>query len=358
MDILIRGYYGKGNFGDDALLVSAIDIIREQYPNSNLYCDVDQSYLTQYSLSKPCLDNYDITFYGGGTQFFSFFEHSFFKKLEYILKKGKLIKVISSKLRKKKPDSSIKVMIGMGLGPFVDPSVERKTKSILENAEVVHVRDDFSLEHCKKWGIQASKYVDLCFYTKRFNAMANRTNKEKDSYDIGFIVRDWEYRETDYLNSLIEAAKELQCSGVSSRFIIFSSKEDKKSRSRLITAGVDFLEWYDDESRFEDFMQELNSHSVFISARFHGAIFASLLNKPFAIISIDRKLDYYAGLFDFDNVIDPDSKKDRVIEVYNHITENRSNYCDAIIQSNNSNFKAAQDSINAIKLAIEKANLS
>ena len=299
-----------------------------------------------------------MVFYGGGTQFFSFSEHSFFKKLEYVLKKGKLLRVIKSKFRKMKPDSSLKIMIGMGLGPFVDKDVERKTKSIIETAEVVHVRDDFSLAHCKNWGIAASKYVDLCFYTERFNDIAKKANTEKDFYDVGFIVRDWGYRETDYADKLIAAAKELKALGVSSRFIIFSSKEDEKSRSKLMTAGVDFLEWYDDESRFEEFMLELNRHNMFITARFHGAIFASLLNKPFAIISIDRKLEYYADLFDFDNIIDPDSEKERVIDVYNSIKANYSDYCDAIIKSNNSSFRAAKDSINAIKQVIEKAKFS
>jgi len=75
------------------------------------------------------------------------------------------------------------------------------------------------------------------------------------------------------------------------QFIVFSDLRDNDWLNTLKLINEDILVWNPDIDRIENFMDKLNNFDLFISARFHGVIFSTLLNKPAISIAIEPKLE-------------------------------------------------------------------
>lgn len=360
--IVIRGGYGLYNFGDDALIVALYQYLMNNGLSKKdvaLMC-VPSNYLNQ-QLDNPLLIDYntiksDISIehliYGGGTQFYSFDSQNARKVRDILLKnplsifekiKNRIILYRRSKYVENKFNianyASHIYQIGVGVGPFskTDSAVENKTADLFKKSDFVSVRDVFAFNKCKDWGVtNVSQSPDLC-YIMDVSAYSNKSNSIKN---IAVIVRDWNHTGADkYYTQVSKFVEEYRRLGYHVQYISLDKKMDIYWMKFFKDKNEDYIQWDSDIMTFDNFYKKLSGFELVITARFHGAIFASMMGIPFITIEVEQKLrmvaeNYKAGAYVWDNNFE-------LYQLQNHITAIESNYEQHknVIQKNSLVFK-------------------
>jgi polysaccharide pyruvyl transferase WcaK-like protein len=138
------------------------------------------------------------------------------------------------------------------------------------------------------WNIPAVLGADVVFssYFKQPDIIKSTNSRSKKK--IGIIVRDWDWEKSgnSYISTLIEFYKSY--SNAELQFIVFAPAKDKHWITMLKKENV--LIWDPQKYSINSFLEELNLFDAFITARYHGAIIASLLKKPVICVEIEPKL--------------------------------------------------------------------
>jgi polysaccharide pyruvyl transferase WcaK-like protein len=303
-DIVIKGGYGLRNFGDDALMYYLIKSIECKVPGAIVSLDCKKAkYITNWlpniSFAHPYQVPKKVYVYGGGTLYYSFPKKieakSLWEKVKLALSSPSLVgnKLLANQRKRKFENSNVKkVMLGLGFGPFHLQNKQYEQAIIdVRSTDVVCVRDTKSFEFVnahKKGGFHGT---DICFAKGIVNN--NASNRSEKITSIGVIIRDWNYgtEEDNYKDNLLQAVALLRKNNYIVQFVVFSDLRDKDWISTLKHCNEDYITWNPDNNTIESFMDQLNLFDLFISARFHGIIFSSLLNKPAISIAIEPKLE-------------------------------------------------------------------
>ena len=328
----IRGGYGLYNFGDDALIVALYQNLLSNSISKNdilLFC-TKSKYLNK-QLNNPNIADYnqlnssiqiDHLIYGGGTQFYSFHQNNQKKLKDIVLKDptqifSKIKNQITLLLRKKYIESKFQIadfakniyLIGVGVGPFSTENnlIETKTANLFRKSKFISVRDQFSYDKCREWQIsEFMKSPDLC-YIIEVSAYLNKSNSLKK---IGVIVRDWNHTGSHaYYDKIIAFVKKLRTENYDVVFISMDKKSDIFWTKYFIDHKENYIQWNADKMTFEDFYALLSQFDLHITARFHGAVFASMLHIPFITIEVEQKLkmiadNYEGGAYCWENDFD------------------------------------------------------
>lgn len=316
--IIIRGGYGLSNFGDDALMVTIYNHISQITNQSKitLLCKkvgyieklLPEAKVINYNKIKDSsLNGCSTLVYGGGTQFYSFERKKENKITKLFLYPRKTLNNLVVKIRKKIWGSKYIenkfaiaehfdniILIGIGLGPFQasNSRIEEKTKLLLNRARYVSVRDEFALNKCEEWGVPNYTYTpDIC-YSFKSPFLETYKNASNAVRKIGVIVRDWAHDEKgeQYYTTLCKSVELLRAEGFDVKFIIFDQDSDLFWLKLLKKQESSFLAWNPNKHSIDGFLEELSNFDLFITARFHGAVFASLLGKPFITVEVEQKL--------------------------------------------------------------------
>ncbi|KAA2239194.1 polysaccharide pyruvyl transferase family protein [Chitinophaga agrisoli] len=317
LKVLVKGAYGHANFGDDALMWTIERFFNDQFPeldvwfsagNEGDYCAKLLSRAGFINYSKLKEMEVDVMVYGGGTQFFLFngnrsgiryHAQNFTRLLRS--NPGVLVKKIHRKLFGTQLEG-IKAAhvagLGLGLGPFNDDNTRVKDiKHLVNSLEYLYVRDEVSLEYCHQWCMhKAGLGADICFssYGTAGVLPLNGFHPKGpgDKRKIGVIVRDWDHEQEGraYYEPLLRAMEEMNGND-EFVFIIFSPVKDKMWRRLLSERNKPYISWDPATQSIPAFMAQLNTFDGFITARYHGAVFAALLNKPAICIEIEPKLE-------------------------------------------------------------------
>ncbi len=318
--IIIRGGYGLTNFGDDALMYILIKKLMEHYHNEDiaLLCK-SSSYIKKLIPSCTILDSRkndiyaktDIILYGGGTQFYSFSGTSskqrllkyiinpslFVKKLLLKIKRNSIPKII---LYKEDIETKSTGAIGIGVGPFEGNNfTEEETKKLFLKMDFIAVRDIYSINKCKIWGLEKTQHFsDLCYLFDNKDLNISEQNINSKVKSIGIIVRDWPHTDkgSAYYTKIEPLIHKLKNNGYNVNIIIFAKGRDSFWLERLKNVQ-NVIQWNPDKQTINEFITTLNLFDLFISARYHGAIFSALLNKPFISISVEQKLDMISDIY-------------------------------------------------------------
>ncbi|UPT77165.1 polysaccharide pyruvyl transferase family protein [Sulfurovum sp. XGS-02] len=314
--IAILGGYGLGNFGDDALMYILYKKISSIYKSEDIaFICTPEKYLSSIvddsdiiGFNKINTIQTDLLLYGGGTQFYSFKpKKNILAKILYYIKHPKdfsyrlFSKLAAMNIYNQKNIQNRIAAIGIGVGPFLedaDQSIEQNTKKLFLKMDFVGVRDTYSYEKCKDWGVKDAKlYSDLCFLMDDEYAIENKRSVNTLK-KIGIIVRDWDQTDEGaaYYEKIIPLCSELTLKGYEVNIIIFSLKRDLYWCNKLKT-NTNVLFWNPNEDNIDTFLKLLDNFDLFITARYHGAIFASLLEKPFIAIGVEQKLELISDLY-------------------------------------------------------------
>lgn len=311
---IVRGNFAEGNFGDDALLLAAHNLLMRHYPADRIRYECPAlAYRQDEACEARTASRLDIfranaIIYGGGTQFFSFpnsghgnGKRSLLRQTASIMRRVPASLYIKARAWRENVIAS--AGIGLGFGPFVPNSPATQAAGKLAAAmSFLWVRDAASLAFCASCGAGgAFQSSDLCFLPSFQNLhVATRSQPSPATMPrVGFVLRDWHYSGKDGLPvaPYVQAAAECRKKGLQVQFFIFSPKRDQQTLRELAAAGENVICWNPQSMRITDYVTMLDSCDLLVTQRFHAAIFSLLLGKPFMAVGIEPKLDMVADMY-------------------------------------------------------------
>lgn len=315
MEILVKGAYGHANFGDDALMCCLENFFIEHFSEMNItFCANNDAEYSDRLLSKADFVNIsknkrpkaDLLVYGGGTQFFLFNKGS--GGIRHLIKQFRrlILNSPATLIAKMKERISGKPIaepathvaaVGIGLGPF-HPSNKRTAYigKLVRRFNFLYVRDDQSLQYCIDWNCEeVGLGADICFSSYLGLSKRDRDGgiRIKQRKRIGVIVRDWvhDVAGSAYNAPLLDVIGSYDNSDeYEFIFVIFSLIKDVKWLDLLRREKRSFIAWDPMLQTLSDFTDILNDFDGFLTARYHGGVFAAILNKPAVCVEIEPKL--------------------------------------------------------------------
>ena len=311
INIKVLGSYGESNFGDDALLHSIHKYFMTEFSEHNVIYEsqdgrikfIEKNNKLEIVGTSENTEHPSVTIYGGGTQFYSFKEQNFFTKPLFLIKllssPKNLLKYINYKFNNNSHKSIHKtIALGIGLGPFVDNTIKDKAFYTLSKMDYASVRDSYSYDQSIIRGLKnIDHHTDICYSMESNKFILNK--EIRSIKHIGVIVRDWNLEKNgrkyyEQISSFVELKKS---EGYLITYIVFSSIQDAYWINKLKKANENLLVWNSEKNNLNNFIVELSKFDLFITARYHGAIFSSLLRKPFITIEIDPKLKLLSEVY-------------------------------------------------------------
>jgi len=306
-NILLRGYYGFGNAGDDALLQTIlksiesfdrnITIISKNPLPLNLMKKNKNVELNNINLVKAMFIN-DVVIYGGGSQLQDF---GTFKNFLTLLRS--LILNWIMKLRNKKV-----VYLGISIGPISSLRGKYLVKKIMKSCDLVIVRDQESFDFLMNISEDLSKYMlspdlVLSFERDRKLAYIKEENIQK-TLGINLMphyseIKKDEKVEKIFMNNIVALIKENP--EIKIKFFQFQNKSimnDERTYEKLkkhiavqnIKVKVEFIKY----KNIENLVSEMRNCNFFIGMRLHSAVLCDVLKIPHIMLSYHPKGIGYA----------------------------------------------------------------
>ena len=303
--ILLVGYYGKGNFGDDVLLSATYGIVKNAFPDGLFSIIIDgdkggyvEAMFGDMKILKPARHGaFDLIIHGGGGVFFDFqtydLLHQMMERLirffgfHRFLSLEKMARKVTNKSR---TSTTHRLGFGIGVGTFSAGSPRLfYSLPIIADFDALWVRDAQSIQNLKRFSsamraeqIQGS---DLAFLTEYWieEPILQRINSSRAR--LGIILRDWPGMDLEKYNEIIKKlAREYDITG-----FIFDQHTDPQCQALL--APYKTYIWRPEVMRIADFTRILGQQNVLLTSRAHGAICGACLGIPSVIVNIEPKLE-------------------------------------------------------------------
>ncbi|CEN79737.1 polysaccharide pyruvyl transferase CsaB [Paraclostridium sordellii] len=289
MRVVISGYYGFENIGDEAILKSIIEALKEESKDIEITVLSNNPMKTKQTYNVNSINRW------------SFWE--IYKELKIssglISGGGSLLQDVTSSrsiayytfiigLAKfaKKPV----FVYAQGIGPINKPINRKITKYFLNKVEYISLRDRESSNLMKSIGVNRSfeivpdPVMGLDFrFSEKFNI--------KKNYII-ISVRDWKSK-TDYLKQIAYACNYFLDNGIEIKLLPMHEKEDEKTSKRLADMINGNVEILTHDMNINKRINYIKNAKIMIGMRLHALVFAGNLGTPMIGISYDPKIDSY-----------------------------------------------------------------
>ncbi len=329
INILIAGYYGFYNTGDEAILKSMIDRFRSERKDLTLTVvsgnpnktSSDYNVVSVHWQDVPAISDAvkrcDLVILGGGGLFHDAYD-SWDNPVEDILTpRHKGINYFSCfpilALLHEKP----LVLFSLGVGPLITDHGKKLTQLAFENANLASVRDGLSRELLGSLGIDIENVLispDPAFGLQPAfdggNTMLSKLTGENISGPVlGVCLRHWEY-EVSPLDWQEKVAKALDIFISTTRckvvFLPFQNPPELNSSNDLLTArriikkmqyakNVHLLSNAASPGLIAGIIAQCD---VILGMRLHSLIFSIKAGVPAVALSYDEKVDQLMGHFE------------------------------------------------------------
>ena len=296
--ILISGYYGFGNIGDESILAALVQNLRSAEKDIDITVLSANPPFTEKRHGVTAVDrknffeiylaikNCDLFISGGGGLLQDVTSE---KSIRYYL--GLIY--IAARLGKK-------IMVyGQGIGPITKKANRALTRAILNRVNVITVRDQQSMEDLKSMGVnRPPMYMtsDPVVTLKppgssRGMEVLEKLGVQKDRPVVGFSVRDWKGAEgfneimARTADSLIEEL------GFQVVFIPFHYGEDNRCIMKIKSIMRNHAYSVDGRLTPGEVLDLMGRMDLMVGVRLHSLIFSAIQGVPLVGISYDPKID-------------------------------------------------------------------
>lgn len=298
--IVISGYYGFANAGDEAMLTAIVKALRSKDASVNLtvisgnpeataarHCVASIHRFNPLAIISAIRSS-DLLLSGGGSLLQDVTSK---KSLLYYLSVLALGRWFGKKV----------MLFGQGIGPINSGILRRLTRFVCSSADMITVRDTDSLEELRKIGIPSEKVcltADAVLTLPQAPLQQGRQLLQKFAVPeqkklIAISVRQWP-GESHYLEELAKAA-DLLTEKYQAHLVLLPLQYPadvavcKKLQQYLKHRSSSTV--LDMPCDTEQFLSLMGNFSLLIGMRLHALIFASVMHVPFAAVSYDPKID-------------------------------------------------------------------
>ncbi len=295
-DIIISGYYGLGNSGDEALLESIVRELKRINPDITITALSGNAKLTEKRYGIKTVSRMNIIaiirefrragllLSGGGTLIQ---DATSTKSLIYYLG------IIS--LAKK---MGLKVMLyANGMGPLKDKNV-KKVNKVLNEVDLITLRESTSLEEIKRCSV--TKPEVLITADPAFNLEPSEFERAeeilcehgigKDEKIVAVSVRECKNKGEDFESEMAYALDCIAQKGYRPVFIPMQMSMDMDISLRVASKMKEKSKILDCELSVGDMLAIIGKCTAVCGMRLHLLIFASVMNVPMAGIAYDPKV--------------------------------------------------------------------
>lgn len=318
--ILLSGYFGFNNLGDEAILASMVKMINNEKKELTITVLTDKVEQTKYKYKVETVYRYNIfeiaaemkkgdIFISGGGSLLQ--DTTGIKSIPYYLGLIFLAQLFGMKT----------IFFAQGVGPVNSGFYRFLIKKVLNNVDYLSVRDLDSKLLLEEIGIDKNRIQIIDDPVYGLNN--SKTDKEGEKKKVGVAVRSWkdnQYLEilADFLNYLIKKEE------VIITIIPFHKDEDIKigyKLKKMLYTNPEIKEYTDN---LEDINRLFSSFDIFVGVRLHSLIFAAINCVPFIAISYDPKVESLIKEMNYQPKITTENiTKDKLIKSYKIIKENK-----------------------------------
>lgn len=298
--IVMSGYYGFANAGDEAMLTALLNSLRITDPELELTVISGNPEVTKQSHHVASIHRFnfieifskltqaDMLISGGGSLLQ---DVTSARSLLYYLSILTLGRLMHKKV----------MLCAQGIGPINSPLLRRITSYVCKRADYITVRDRDSLYELRRLNIPESKIqltADAVFTLKQEEkaegrAILNSFNIPADSFLIGISVRGWG-DDDNYLLELAKAADMLvERYGAHIVLMPLQYPADREACQFLqrCMEAKDKSTILDAQFDTEQFLSIVGCFDLLLGMRLHALIFAAVMGVPFVGLSYDPKVE-------------------------------------------------------------------
>lgn len=296
--IVISGYYGFNNAGDEAILLSMLKSMRDFLPkaesvvlsgnprNTEVAYDVKSVHRFDLFGIIRAIKHCDIFVSGGGSLLQDVTSK---RSLFYYLGLIFLAKILNKPV----------MLYAQGVGPINNSFMRWLTGKVLAKVNFITVRDKESYEFLQSLGLSPEKMcvtADVVFMLPQptlsdGKILMSRSGLNSNTEVVGVAVRSWE--NDKYLGALVDALDVLADQGNQIYIIPFQYPTDVAVAKKLQKALRHPSKILDRVCSTEEMLSVIGNLSLLIGMRLHSLIFASVMKIPFVALEYDPKVESY-----------------------------------------------------------------
>lgn len=305
--VLLRGYYGFGNLGDDVLMLAAYRTVKRIYPESSVTICANGSaaaYIPHLLNEAVPVVKDDSTFQGhltvlGGGGIFFDFQKGKSKNLAANLiittiglaAFSRLYARIKSWRSAQGVSTAQTIGIGIGFGTYTSSSRKFLYDAvILGRLNWLSVRDDDSRKNALRVGVSCpiGVHADLAFSPSLWEGKLTARQRA-----IGVVLRDWPFDSHQHVVLIKQILHEFP--EYEFRFFSFDPSHDQFF---IGTFGGSYTmhKWDAGVTDLRAYSNKLAECQLLITSRAHGAIIGACLGVPSVCLAIEPKLERVAEM--------------------------------------------------------------
>ncbi len=290
--ILLAGYYGFGNLGDEAILEMAIKQMLEITDIENITVLSGNKERTRKKYNVSTIDRYnvfsivfnlvksDALVFGGGSLLQDITSK---RSIYYYLFLIRLAKLMNNKV----------IMLSQGIGPIINENSKKALKDTLPLIDYMTVRDKHSKEFLEGIGMDKNKVFLSTDPVINLRAGEKYKSKGHGKKKVCFSLRNW--KNADVSKKISILTEKLVENGIECYFIPFYYNEDTELIDQVEKSIGDKAVYYKERLTTSQAFDIIRDMDVLVGVRLHSLIFAAAANVPFVAVSYDHKVDHFAN---------------------------------------------------------------
>ena len=290
--MLLAGYYGFGNLGDEAILEMTLKQILEITDRENITVLSGNKEVTRKKYNVKTIDRYnvlsilnalqssDVLIFGGGSLLQDVTSK---RSIYYYLFLIRLAKLMKNKI----------VMLSQGIGPIINEKSKKAVQSTLSLVDYITVRDSYSKKFLESIGVDAKKIFLSTDPVINIRNDSPFESKKQGTKKICFSLRNW--KDSDVSHKISKVAERLIEDGMECHFIPFYYKEDLQLIDQVEEILGNKAVYYKEKLSTSNAFDVIKTMDVMVGVRLHSLIFAAAANVPIVAVSYDHKVDHFVN---------------------------------------------------------------
>lgn len=301
--ILLAGYYGYGNIGDEAILEMILKQLCqvESISKENITVLSGNPKRTSKKYNINAINRYNVFYLikailknsilviGGGSLLQDVTSK---KSIYYYLFVIKLAQIARKKV----------IMLSQGIGPINNKISFKVTASILKKTDVITVRDNNSKKIIEDMGVDKSKIYFSADPVITYGSEINYENKNKDMVKVCFSLR--KHKNNNNIDEICKVIDKLNENNIMCYLIPFHYYEDMEVLTKIENRLGNKCKYIKKKLSALEVYKIISEMNLLVGIRLHSLVFAASAGVPIIAISYDPKIDFFMENLDMNILCD------------------------------------------------------